>query len=302
MIDLTEIKKIIDNNLYKNVICRNFDMKPRNLAYYIAQLSNLDYEYGYYINGVERLSGKYIINGIDKDLDISFPLKYALSQLDRIPHTEYCNFEIDQKNVLILKVYKMDQPAKIAISSNITDTIDKYLEDVLYSCIQLQSLAIYSEAKEDDRNDFMTKMLESKGYHVKDQTRRGKSDSGKSAGEIDLFIANEKGFPFSIIEAMNLNSLNKTYLATHIDKIYKYDTVGNQVNICLSYVKVSDFGVFWKNYCDYVKNREYNNVLLFFDDTVDKDFPYSEIRFAKAIHNRSSKLTYLYHIAVAMIQ
>lgn len=79
MIDFNEVKSLLESNKFEKVICRNFDMKSRNLAYYIAQLSNLDYDYGYYINGVERLGGKYIVNGIDHNLDISKSLDVAFA-------------------------------------------------------------------------------------------------------------------------------------------------------------------------------------------------------------------------------
>lgn len=46
MIDFNEVKSLLESNKFEKVICRNFDMKSRNLAYYIAQLSNLDYDYG----------------------------------------------------------------------------------------------------------------------------------------------------------------------------------------------------------------------------------------------------------------
>lgn len=300
MIQYNEIKNILEQDLFDKVICRNFEMKPKNLAYFIAQLSNLECEYGYILNGVEKTNNHYNINGIDKELDISEPLKSALSMLDIIPKTEIGNFELDNKNVLVIKVYKIKKTVNIVVKSEISETIDKYLEDVLYSCIQLQSLAIYCTAKEDERNDFITKILESKGYRVKDQTRRGKSNSGKGAGEVDMFISTDKGFPFSIIEALNLKSLDTSYLDTHINKINNYDTVGNQINICLSYVSVVDFESFWLNYCKHIKNRTYNNSLIAFDEVVDNDFPYSEIRYVKTTHNRSGKLTYLYHIAVAI--
>ncbi len=296
MIDFNEVKTLLESNDREKTICRNFDMKPKNLAYYIAQLSNLDSDYGYYINGVERIGGEYIVNGIDNNLDISKSLNVAATYLDNVPKIEVGTFALHNRNILVVKVLKSKKVTAINIESNISKEIDKYLEDVLYSCIQLQSLALYSEAKEDDRNDFITKILESKGYRIKDQTRRGKSDSGKEAGEVDIYIQNEKGFPFSIIEALNLTSLNSDYLNTHIDKIYKYDTTGNLVNICLTYVNIVDFAAFWQKYCNHIKNRNYINELVALD--VNELLPYSEVKVAKATHRRSDQLTYLYHIAV----
>lgn len=296
MIDFNEVKAILESNKFEKVICRNFDMKSRNLAYYIAQLSNLDYDYGYYINGVERLGGKYIVNGIDHNLDISKSLDVALANLDNAPKVEVGTFTLHGINILVLKVYKTERFTAIKIESCISEEINKYLEDVLYSCIQLQSLALYSEAKENERNDFIAKILESKGYIIKDQTRRGKSNSGKDAGEVDIYIQNKNGFPFSIIEALNLKNFNTDYIDTHIDKINKYDTTGNTVNLCLTYANIVDFDAFWRKYCSHLKNRNYLHELVSIDD--NEMLPYSEIKVAKATHRRSGKLTFLYHIVV----
>lgn len=296
MIDFNEVQTLLDSNKFEKVICRNFDMKPRNLAYYIAQLSNLDYNYGYYINGVERVGGKYIVNGIDHNLDISKSLEVALTYLDNVPNIEVGTFTLRGNNILLLKVYKTERFTAIKIESCISEEINKYLEDVLYSCIQLQSLALYSEAKENERNDFIAKILESKGYIIKDQTRRGKSNSGKDAGEVDIYIQNKNGFPFSIIEALNLKNFNTDYIDTHIDKINKYDTTGNTVNLCLTYANIVDFDAFWRKYCSHLKNRNYLNELVSIDD--NEMLPYSEIKVAKATHRRSGKLTFLYHIVV----
>ena len=104
-------------------------MKPKNLAYFIAQLSNLDYDYGYYINGVERLGKKYIVNGIDYNLDISKSLDIALTYLDNVPKVEMGTFNLHGKNILVLKIYKTEKFTEIKIESRISEEIDKYIED-----------------------------------------------------------------------------------------------------------------------------------------------------------------------------
>lgn len=48
------------------------------------------------------------------------------------------------------------------------------------------------------------------GYPVRDQTRQGTSNGGKEAGEVDILVRKE-GFPFSIIEALNLSSISEAY-------------------------------------------------------------------------------------------
>jgi hypothetical protein len=68
----------------------------------------------------------------------------------------------------------------------------------------------------------MRDMLSYRNYDVKDQTRRGCSATGISAGEVDILIE-ESNMPFTIIEALILSSLSQDYLNKHLDKIYNYD-------------------------------------------------------------------------------
>ena len=71
---------------------------------------------------------------------------------------------------------------------------ESFLNSCLYSCIELQSNKIYAEASEDERNTFIASILNAKGcWIVKDQTRRGLSHQGKSAGELDIFITLQNG-------------------------------------------------------------------------------------------------------------
>lgn len=62
------------------------------------------------------------------------------------------------------------------------------------------------------------------------------------------------------------------------------DTTGNAFNVCLSYVKVKDFGSFWDRYCNYVKTRKYPVMLVSSDINADKDYSYSDIRFMTTTH------------------
>lgn len=135
-------------------------------------------------------------------------------------------------------------------------------------------------------------------YDVIDQTRRGNSLVGKCTGEDDILIE-EDGLPVTIIEALNLDSLNTSYLDNHIDKIFSYDTVGNIFIIVLLYVSVSDFSKFCVKYSKHIKEYQYPYSLILFDDSFKiEDFPYSDIRVMKTVHNRNGYNTVLYHVCM----
>ena len=176
----------------------------------------------------------------------------------------------------------------------------------MVACTYLQSRPkYYGETKgdrvlncdEDDRNDYIADLLEAAGYDVKDQTRRGYSSSGKGAGEVDIFISKDR-LPFTVIEAMNLQSVNTSYINKHLDKIFSYDMNGTKFNVCLSYVTSVDFESFWGKYTSHVIAHEYPTPFVGSDNSIDDDFGYSELRLMKTIHNRSGKNITLYHICV----
>ena len=137
-------------------------------------------------------------------------------------------------------------------------------------------------------------------YDVLDQTRRGRALAGKAAGEVDLLIQKE-GLTITIIEALNLNSLKKSYLDKHIDKVYSYDTAGNSFNIILVYANAVDFDGFCTRYSQHIEERKYIYPLILFDKKIDmEDFKYTDIRVMQSIHNRNNEDTILYHIIVNM--
>ncbi len=100
-------------------------------------------------------------------------------------------------------------------------SINEFTDKLINACIKLQGNRIYrGNYSEDDRNTFIASILEASDYNTKDQTRWSTSAAGKSAGEIDIFIYDKKGYPFTIIEALNLASLKTDYTILHINKIF----------------------------------------------------------------------------------
>lgn len=172
------------------------------------------------------------------------------------------------------------------------------LHDLLSACVKLQSNSMYFAISENQRNDFIRDLLKMAKYDVIDQSRRGISSIGKCAGEVDILIE-EDGLPVTIIEALNLDSLNTHYLDSHIDKIYRYDTVGNVFNIILSYINIFDFNKFCEKYFEHIKKYQYIYPLISADDRFENgNFPYSDIRVMQTMHNRNGCDIILYHVCV----
>lgn len=297
MIDISEVLILLKEPTSKNLICKEFEFRPQNLALFIAALSNMTDEYGYILIGASKNVEKYSVNGVSDELKIDEPIKRAVDLLSDRPKIEYGRFTVEGKNVYVIKVNKIITDIFIKKTESTEFQADLFIRDLYLACIKLQARKLFASVTEDERNDFIADLLETNGYQIKDQTRRGSSAVGKSSGEIDIFVE-KNGMPITIVEALNLDSLNTTYLNTHLDKIYSYDTLGNAFNVCLSYVKVKDFGSFWNKYCEHVRKHTYPAMLISSNINADKEYPYSDIRFMTTTHIRSGKTTYLYHICV----
>ena len=168
---------------------------------------------------------------------------------------------------------------------------------IIKSCLAIQTNRIYyGNFSENDRNTFIASLLESAGFLVKDQTLKSTTETGKSAGEIDIFIQGINLLPISIIEALNLTYVDKGYIAKHIDKIFTYDANGLPDNYILVYANVTNFGSFYKGYLNYVKSHsfKYPQVSLIEDSSV----PFADLKKLTIVHNRNGMELNMHHIII----
>lgn len=144
--------------------------------------------------------------------------------------------------------------------------IDKndFYTNLLTACSLMQSNIVYRERKdrkgqnivveEDHRNYFLRDLFDYKGLYVRGQEHQGTSLNGNSAGEVDLLVCRTDLQPKIYLEGMNLESVDKTIIKKHYEKLFLYDASGNKNNYLLSYVKVKDFEAFCANYKSYFDN------------------------------------------------
>ncbi len=175
-------------------------------------------------------------------------------------------------------------------------------QDLIHTLItitsQLQGIAGTIQVDEDSRNGFITLLLNIQGYPAKDQTRWGRSGSGKSMGEIDIKIENTHGEAVAIIEALKLGGLNRTEINTHIQKVFTYDANGVAHNFIIAYVETTDFGKLWQSYLAYLPQIQYPYDLQ--GPVQEEKTPFAAIRLARTRFNRDGRETILYHLFVDM--
>lgn len=299
--NITEIKDILATSFKKEVECRELEIRPSEIRNILLSLSGKVEDKGYLLIGVSRQNNAYKIVGI---LD-QFNMKEIIDQAINVPDldgVEYIIDTIDGKKICAICVQAFTKKETRTEEDHFSE---KIFDDLLAACLKLQRNVTFSHTSEDQRNDFIRDILEtsgySSGYEVRDQTRQGKSATGKNSGEVDLLVY-RKGRPISVIEALNLTSLDSAYLSKHIDKIFTYDTAGNRINYILSYVTITDFSGFWDKYINFVTNYKYPFPLKNIDTQVQDNYNYSDLRYLITSHNRNGYHTMLYHICVKMLQ
>ena len=138
-------------------------------------------------------------------------------------------------------------------------------------------------------------------YQIKDQTRQGVSQSGKGSGEIDIQICKEN-MPYAIIEGLKVNSVNKDYIETHLNKLLtKYDPVGCPMAYALIYASVNSFDKFWKKCFAYICD-EYDFPYSVVEGPEEIHIIYTDSRHAKVILERNDRKVSLHIFAILLHQ
>ena len=104
MISIDEIIELLNRPNAPNIICREFDLKPRSIAMFIAAMANtLE---GYIIIGAVKEEAGYIVNGVSRTINFKCVVDAAREMLVGIPKLKCELLNINGKNVFVIKVYK----------------------------------------------------------------------------------------------------------------------------------------------------------------------------------------------------
>ena len=298
MINRDIIVELLRTTTSKNLVGVGIELKPYNLALLMLQALDNSEDYGYIVMGVSKVIGSYAVSGVSSTTQdrAKEPIATALDLISSALEVEYGNISIDGENVFVIKLKNCDETLSMDFKKDLGSQ-DDFIKNLVIACSNLQARKHYADASEDERNDYIGDILEAIGYSIKDQTRRGSSATNKGSGELDIYISRDR-LPFTVIEAMNLTSVQSDYINQHLDKIFSYDTAGNEFNVCLAYVKVADFNSFWGKYSAHVASHNYPAPLLSADTSVDDSFRFSELKVMKTTHDRSGREVSLYHICV----
>lgn len=176
---------------------------------------------------------------------------------------------------------------------------EEFEEQLIECCMKLQGNTLQiKKGNENDRNTYLRDLLSvNKKFSVSDQTLNGTSASGKAAGELDLLIKNKKDQPFTIVEAMNLDSIKKEYITTHINKLFSYDTWGAANNYIVVYAETDNFA----DFCDRYQTFLWEECVCEFPlISVQERGNYTDIRVLDTVLVRNGKEIKMTHVIVKM--
>lgn len=127
---------------------------------------------------------------------------------------------------------------------------------IIEGCYRMQQRSWMHNAIENVRNDYLCDILRSAPIFVLDQTRCGLGK--KDSGELDFLIQDLNRRDIAIIEALNLDCIDKKDLQEHINKLVsdeRYNVNGLRELYLLVYAEVSDFSAFCDRYEDFITNH-----------------------------------------------
>ena len=179
---------------------------------------------------------------------------------------------------------------------------ENLFDSVVTTVSQLQGIKKTLQTDENSRNTVVSLLLQTRGFHVKDQTLSGLAASGAGLGELDIKIIDEEtGRAVSIIEALNLDSLKTTKIDSHVRKLFhNYDCSGLKENYILVYASAGDFAGLCRKYRDHLPQIDYKLYPLLKNGIEEAPTGLNKVAAFRARHRCNNGETILYHLLVEM--
>ena len=175
-----------------------------------------------------------------------------------------------------------------------------FFDTLVTTLSQLQGLKRTLLPQENNRNTVLANLLRARGHRALDQTLADSSETGDSLGELDIKIEDDTGRAVSIIEALNLDSLNTASINRHIRKLFhNYDCSGLKENYIIVYAAGKDFAGLCEKYREHLEQIDYETYPLKGKITA-KETGLNKIAAFQARHRCHKSETVLIHLLVEM--
>lgn len=226
-----------------------YEYEDIDLAYY-AGLRGADYW--------NKRALDFTIEGTEEDINILKRHDRSLTEaISKSLRSNVSGFVVRKILYLIDDVPTLPASNEERLNADII-AANSVLNDLIKISERVCSNVTYrNDSPENSINDYFRDTLSLMGYsEVKDQTRHGVSVSGKDAGEVDILIAKDAK-EIAIFEGLKLDSVNTSYIDSHIDKAIKsYNALGTATFI-VAYVSAQNFESFWEKYVAHLQNYTY---------------------------------------------
>lgn len=204
----------------------------------------------------------------------------------------------------LLGLYRIESPEP---DNNPMYSLDKILNDLIEVVSRILERK-FQKKIEDIINDDIVDLLRTKGHNIADQTRSGRSGSGKGAGELDIMIRMNNGIPVTIIECLRLESCGSknVVVAEHLVKLLsKYDTHELKRKFIIVFGEAERFDNLWVSYTEYIKklnsNYDYGNKYPISGFSVRDDLHhFANLKVGISRHNNNGDIIEVVHLMLNM--
>lgn len=261
-----------------------------------------------YVISKNKIKGKILLQNCLSDLIISnkFLEDFKNSDDSNKIQKEICSYFLYYNYIIkisFINYYQLIFPKLINyFSTSESSKTNKLLIDLLDACYKTQDNKIFHDNKDENiRTKQILDLLGSKNeYNTESQLPTGKSSTGKNIGSCDGVIFDKKSNEEYYVEALNLDSFDKKYLETHVNKLeFNYDFKGLPIKFVLVYcnLKENKFENFIANYKNFIENElTFNYEKTKIEEEIPKFKKFAESRIFYSTHIRENKNVHLYHI------
>lgn len=184
------------------------------------------------------------------------------------------------------------------------------IQDIAKVCLSLQENHVYWKLSENELTSCLRDFLYQKGYLVLDEHRSGISSGGKQAGELDLDIRKEISFPWTALEALNVDGCTNSQINNwnkHLTKLLdNYNSAGRTFLFHVSYVRClkKEFLGIFQHFSSHIKCYSPPDFDLQYNTTkemslAEKGHPQNQfIRAVESVYDCGGIKTTVYHYFV----
>lgn len=255
-----------------------------------------------------KTKSKILIQKSFSNLIISnkFLEDFKISDKSNKIQKKVCDYFLYYNHIIkisLVNYYELIFPKMINyFSTKESSKTEKILQDLLDACYKTQNNKIFQDdTDENKRTKQILELLGSKNeYKTENQHPTGMSSTRKNIGSCDGLIIDNQSNNEYYVEALNLNSFDKTYLKSHINKLeFNYDFKGLPLKFFLVYCNLKDntFDDFVIKYKSYIENEMsyYYQKSIIREEIVEFN-KFTNSRVFHSSHIRENKNVNLYHI------